>query len=566
MAVYKLFPQKDAFINSENPTLNTGKDEILEIANYKDNSNNTQISRALIQFSTEKIQHVLQVVAEGVPFESFLKLFLANASQAPTEFKLTSAPITKPWENGVGKFSDSPIDSTGVSWNFTRGGLQDAWDSAGGDFNTGSLVSQSFNLYDKLDAQFNVTSTIQSIVSGSVDNYGFIVNLPGTETVSVVGPYVEFEEDFSVGTGSWDFSTGSMEISSTADGGLNGSSYYLRHTPSQSSDKGVLSISSSLAYGVWEFDWYQSSVGSNSLRIYHISGTSNPLGSGAAANTYHMFWNVGGSSFAHQRNSGDAISDLENFRSSGFTSTGNWYRVKVLREEGGVTSVYAKGGSFGSEFVLLTATSGTNPFTDNTIANSEFFSIVLNGDSAITNIIAYDPSTITTTDVERDLNLNTTLKYFSKDTNSIFSPQLSIKWDDSVYNTGSLDLLDDTAPTITLSNNKFTYFTNEIVRFRLSPRPTFPTRRFTTSSIYKEIYALPIDSTWALKDESSEELIIDFDSQYTKINCDSKGPYIDIYMEGLEPERYYRLLFKTPQDGSIKVIDNTNLFKLKRYV
>lgn len=198
---------------------------------------------------------------------------------------------------------------------------------------------------------------------------------------------VNFSEDFSAGTGSWDFSSGNMKISSVADGGLNGDSYYL--TNSGSAVYGILSISSSLAYGTWEFDWWQSSVGLNSLRIYYVSFVSNPTGINATASTYHMFWNLGGSSFAHQRNSGDTVVDAENFRSTGFSSTGTWYRIKVVRETGGLTNVYAKGGGFGSDFTLLTETSGANPFTDNTITTSRFFSIVLRGNSAITNIISY---------------------------------------------------------------------------------------------------------------------------------------------------------------------------------
>jgi hypothetical protein len=220
------------------------------------------------------------------------------------------------------------------------------------------------------------------------------------DNIDVEIPYVEFEEDFSAGSGSWDFSTGSMKISSVADGGLESDSYYL--TNSGSATLGVLSISSSLAYGTWEFDWWQNSVGSNSLRIYYISGTSNPLGIAAASSTYHMFWNIGASAFAQQRNGSDVATPTENFRSSGFTSGGNWYRIKVVREAGGLTNVYAKGGGFGSNFVLLTATSGANPFTDNIITTSKFFSIVLRGDSAITNIIAYDQNNTSTIQVENE--------------------------------------------------------------------------------------------------------------------------------------------------------------------
>lgn len=238
------------------------------------------------------------------------------------------------------------------------------------DMQPDMLPAQVFDLSNKLNRSF-VPKVIQS--SPSVPEPDPII--------------LNFSENFSAGTGSWDFSSGNMSISSVPDGGLNGDSYYL--TNSGSAVYGILSISSSLAYGTWEFDWWQSNVGLNSLRIYYVSFVSNPTGINATASTYHMFWNLGGSSFAHQRNSGDTVVDLENFRISGATSQNTWYRIKVVRETGGLTSVYAKGGGFGSDFTLLTETSGVNPFTDNTITTSRFFSIVLRGNSAITNIISY---------------------------------------------------------------------------------------------------------------------------------------------------------------------------------
>jgi hypothetical protein len=50
-------------------------------------------------------------------------------------------------------------------------------------------------------------------------------------------------------------------------------------------------------------------------------------------------------------------------------------------------------------------------------------------------------------------------------------------------------------------------------------------------------------------------MIVDFDTNFTKISCDSTGPYFDVYMDGLQPERYYRILIKTTLDGSTTVVD-----------
>lgn len=167
-----------------------------------------------------------------------------------------------------------------------------------------------------------------------------------------------------------------------------------------------------------------------------------------------------------------------------------------------------------------------------------------------------------------DLEFNTTssirLKYYSSDTNTIYPPFLEFKWDDSIYETGSLEVLNSSETFIDITNNKGKYVDEGKQRFRLKARPKYPVRTFTTASSYTENYALPIDSFWGVRDEFTEEMIIAFDSNCTKISCDSTGPYFDIYMDGLQPGRYYRVLIKSNIDGSNTVIDNDIRFKIVR--
>lgn len=167
-----------------------------------------------------------------------------------------------------------------------------------------------------------------------------------------------------------------------------------------------------------------------------------------------------------------------------------------------------------------------------------------------------------------NLEFNTTssirLKYYSADTNTIYPPYLQFAWDDSIYQTGSLSTLSDSMSVITLNNNRGKYTDVGKQRFRVSAKPKYPTRTFTTSSVYLENYALPQQSYWGIRDENTEEMLIDFDPQFTKISCDNQGGYFDVYMEGLQPERYYRILIQTTLDGSTTVIDNQNIFKVVR--
>ncbi len=59
-------------------------------------------------------------------------------------------------------------------------------------------------------------------------------------------------------------------------------------------------------------------------------------------------------------------------------------------------------------------------------------------------------------------------------------------------------------------------------------------------------------------------MVVDFNTDFTKISCDSKGSFFDVYMDGLQPERYYRILVKTTLDESTVVVDDQNIFKVVR--
>lgn len=170
--------------------------------------------------------------------------------------------------------------------------------------------------------------------------------------------------------------------------------------------------------------------------------------------------------------------------------------------------------------------------------------------------------------LDDSLEFNTTssirLKYYSRDTNTIYPPYLEFQWDDSSYETGSLAVLSTEECFIDITNNRGKYTDEGKQRFRLKARPKYPTRTFSTASAYTTNYALPTASYWGIRDEFTEEMIIPFDTGSTKISCDSTGPFFDIYMDGLQPERYYRILVKTELDGSNTVIDNGHTFKVVR--
>jgi len=161
-------------------------------------------------------------------------------------------------------------------------------------------------------------------------------------------------------------------------------------------------------------------------------------------------------------------------------------------------------------------------------------------------------------------NYQPSLKYFSRDTHTIYPPYLEFKWDDYSFNTGSsTQTIINTLPLYTsITENPNIFYQNTINRFRINCRPQYPARIYQTASINVTNYYLPTASYYAIQDMNTNEFIIDFDTTYTKISADSTGSYFDVYMNGLEPERYYKILIKTTIANSTIVIDDDFNFKV----
>jgi hypothetical protein len=167
--------------------------------------------------------------------------------------------------------------------------------------------------------------------------------------------------------------------------------------------------------------------------------------------------------------------------------------------------------------------------------------------------------------VESNTTSSLGTKFFSMDTHTIYPPQIELKWNDSLYSTTLTQLTSSNFIPV-ISNNKAEFEENTIYTFRIKCRDTFPARSFSTSSVYLNPKALPSTTYWALKDAKTEEIIIDFDTTFTKVSCDNTSNYFKLYMNGLEPERYYQILIKTVlSNGETLIIDDkSNYFKIVR--
>jgi len=158
----------------------------------------------------------------------------------------------------------------------------------------------------------------------------------------------------------------------------------------------------------------------------------------------------------------------------------------------------------------------------------------------------------------------TLLKYFSVDTHTIYPPTLEIKWDDSDFNS-TATIVTSSEFVAKITNLKAEFEDSSIYKFKIKTRDTFPTRAFQTTSVYLNTKILPTSSYWGLKDAKTEEMVIDFDTEFTKLSANDNENYFTLYMDGLEPERYYQIVIKTiVEDETIVLDDKSNYFKLVR--
>jgi len=156
------------------------------------------------------------------------------------------------------------------------------------------------------------------------------------------------------------------------------------------------------------------------------------------------------------------------------------------------------------------------------------------------------------------------MQYYSVDTNTIYPPELEFRWDDSVWSTSSaVPVLDQQNIYISLAENPGIFYAESVNKFRLNVREKYPKREYVTGSLYTKQHYLPSASAWyAVKDLDTNEFVVDFDTNYTKISADTTSSYFDLYMNGLEPERYYQVLVKVDAGGSTTIYNDEYYFKV----
>lgn len=157
------------------------------------------------------------------------------------------------------------------------------------------------------------------------------------------------------------------------------------------------------------------------------------------------------------------------------------------------------------------------------------------------------------------------LKFFSKETNTIYEPKLELVWDDSIFNTSSLapvtGSISDDEYKVIVSNLKTKYSSNTIAKIRLKGRDMYPSKSFGTTFSYDQTKYLPSTTYYQIEDYKTGDVIFPF-GNYTKISCDSESNYFKIDFNTLPINRTYKLKIKIIEDGISTIIDDKLIFEI----
>jgi len=154
------------------------------------------------------------------------------------------------------------------------------------------------------------------------------------------------------------------------------------------------------------------------------------------------------------------------------------------------------------------------------------------------------------------------LKFFGKETHTIYQPKIIVSWDDQLINTGSLSPLTfDDGLIIRIKNFKKQYRKNSNVTFRVVGRELYPLKTFNNPYPHLDVKYLPTTSYYQIKDFEANEIIIPF-SEYSKISCDTIGNYINLDLTNWEADRVYKIEFKVEVDGDEIYFDDDYTFNI----
>ena len=164
---------------------------------------------------------------------------------------------------------------------------------------------------------------------------------------------------------------------------------------------------------------------------------------------------------------------------------------------------------------------------------------------------------------EADVSKTGYVRFFSRETHTVYVPRLTMYFDKSSFNTGSLAAMDLNSYTV-YTKLKKEYKDSAVTKLRIYARDKYPQKSPTNLFPMTTVKYLPSNTLYTLKDAATDETIIPYDNIYTKVSCDSTSNFVYMDMTGLMPTRYYRLEFKVTDGFVEEYIEDDFYFKVVR--
>ena len=168
------------------------------------------------------------------------------------------------------------------------------------------------------------------------------------------------------------------------------------------------------------------------------------------------------------------------------------------------------------------------------------------------------------------------LKFFSRNTHTIYPPKLEVRWDDHIgppnYTSSftALDMTGNVDNHIYMKSLRPEYKETEVVKFRVGSRKKYIDK--TVSTTYQTVtgsYIADTSGSYSIVDIITGETIVPFedkqDNTYSYLSLDSGSMYFKQDLNTFQPNRIYKILIKVKyNDGQEIIYDDDFEFKVVR--
>lgn len=169
-------------------------------------------------------------------------------------------------------------------------------------------------------------------------------------------------------------------------------------------------------------------------------------------------------------------------------------------------------------------------------------------------------------DSETNDQIYGSLKFFSRETHTIYVPSIQVLWDSNTGYSGSFSTKTQLTESYTIycKNLKSIYPTNTKSKLRFGVRDTYVVKSYNSTLEAVPDRRLPDTAYYSIVDIGTGIDVVPFDTVGTKIDMDDKGYYIVLDTTNFMPVRFYKIIFKViDNDGNETIIDNNFSFRVE---